>query len=398
MKRKWIVWVVALLLLALLATAVGRAVVKRRAEVAALASAASAPVAAALELADTDLVTVRSAEVARTLEVNGSVKAVSSAVLKARVAAEVRAIAVREGDAVRAGQVLVQLDTTEFDWRLRQAEQTAEAARAQLDIARRALDNNRALVAQGFISPTALDNSIANEAAAQANLRAAQAAVEIARKARNDATLVAPIAGLVSQRLVQPGERVGVDAKLLEIVDLSKVELEAAVAPEDVAQLKPGARASLAIDGVADAIGATVARISPAAQPGSRAVMVYLAVDRHPALRQGLFARARIELERRTVRAVPASALRLDQARPYVLLVDGPRVVLRSVAPGLRGMAGGVEMVEVGDALPEGARVLAGSVGLVRDGTPVRVTPSAPQARAAAAASGPAPATASAAR
>lgn len=391
MKRKWIVWLVVLVLLALLATAVGRAVVKRRADVAAMAAAASAP-AAALELTDTDLASVRTADVARTLDVSGSLEAVSSAVVKAKVAAEVRSISVREGDAVKAGQVLVQLDTTEFDWRLRQAEQTAEAARAQVDIARRALDNNRALVAQGFISPTALDNSVANEAAAQANLRAAQAAVEIARKARSDATLVTPIAGRVSQRLVQPGERVGVDSRLLEIVDLSKVELEAAVAPEDVAALRPGARATVSIDGVAEAIGASVARISPAAQPGSRAVMVYLAVDRHPALRHGLFARARIELERRTVRAVPASALRLDQARPYVLLVDGSRVVQRYVGPGLRGMAGAVEMAEVGDALPEGARVLAGSVGLVRDGTPVRVTSPPPGAQAAAASSGTPPA------
>jgi len=366
-----VAWVVALLVLVLAALALTRAIVQRRA-------AGTAPPGVstpALELADSDLVTAERIEIARALDVSGSLKAVSSAIVKARVAGEVRSIAVREGDTVRAGQVVVQMDSTEFDWRVRQADQTAQAARAQLEIARRSLENNRALVAQGFISPTALETSASNEAAAQANLQAALAAVELARKARADTALTAPISGQVSQRLVQPGERVAVDVRLLEIVDLSKIELEAAVAPEDVAQLKMGARATLAIDGVGDAIGARVARINPSAQVGSRAVMVYLAVDAHPALRQGLFARGRIEIERGTVLAVPLSALRTDQVRPYVLLVDGDKVRQRPVTPGLRGVANGTDMVAVGDAVAPGARVLAGSVGVVRDGTPVRVTP-----------------------
>lgn len=297
----------------------------------------------------------------------------NSAIVKSRVAAEVRSITVREGDTVRAGQLLAQLDTTEFDWRLRQAEQQAAAARSQLEIAERQLTNNKALVAQGFISPTALESSVSSTSGAKATLEAALAAVELARKARADATITAPIAGQVSQRLAHPGERVAVDARLLEIVDLSRLEVEAAVAPQDVAGLRVGAPATLRLDGLAEPARARVARINPAAQAGSRTVPVYLAVDGHPALRQGLFVRGTIELERRDALVVPASALRLDQARPYLVRVEGSKA--RQVQPelGLRGEAGGRAMVELRAGLADGDRVLAGSVGLVRDGTALRL-------------------------
>ena len=361
--------------LPLLAVAVVGVFVARAQHTRSTAAHGALPVSApALELSDADLVTVQRTELVRSLDVSGSLKAVNSAVVKARVAAEVRQVAVREGEAVSRGQVLVQMEATELDWKLRQAEQSAAAARAQLDIARRALQNNRALVAQGFISATALDNSAASEATAQANLQASLAAVELARKARADAVLTAPISGIVSQRLVEPGERAGVDARLLEIVDLSRIELEAGVPAEDVGALRIGAPAALRVDGIAEPIAAHVARINPSAQPGSRAVMVYFAVDGHPALRQGLFARGRVELERRAVLAVPASAIRTDEARPYVLVVDGERIVRRLVEPGLTGEVAGRTMREVEPGLPEGARLLAGEIGAVSEGTPVRLS------------------------
>ncbi len=378
--KRWLKWLIPVVAVAVLGGFVARALQARKAEQAPLLAQRAV---VALDLAASDMVSARQLELTRTLEVSGGLKAVDSAVIKAKVAAEVKSLTVREGDAVKRGQVLGQLDTTELDWKLRQAEQTAGSTRAQADIAKRALENNRALVAQGFISPTGLETSVSNDVAAQANLQAAMAAVALARKARGDSTLVSPIAGLVSQRLVQVGERVSVDAKLLEVVDLSKLELEAAIAPEDVVALSIGRPATLQVDGISQPVTAKVARINPSAQVGSRSVMVYLAVDPQPALRQGLFAKGRIATTAKTALAVPLTAVRTDQSLPYVLQVLDDKAQLRTVQLGQRGEVDGQPWVEITSGLSDGARVLSGSAGLVRDGTPVRVLAPSPAPGAA---------------
>jgi membrane fusion protein (multidrug efflux system) len=385
--KRWIKW--TLVGVAALVLAAGAAQIVKARRMQAVTAAAPASAAPALELGSADVTTARVLPLTRTLAVSGGLKAVNSAVVKTKIASEIKSLTVREGDTVKAGQVIGQLDTVEFEWRVKQAEQTAVAARAQLDIAQRALANNRALVAQGFISATGLETSVSNEAGAQASYQAAIAAAELARKARADAILIAPIGGIVSQRLAQPGERVAVEAKVVEIVDLSRIELEAAVAPEDVGAVQVGQRARLAVDGLAEPAIATVVRINPSTQSGTRAVMVYLALQPQPGLRQGLFARGGIELQRRQALVAPLSAVRVDQARPQVLIVQGGQARLRAVELGARGEApidGRLEAaVELVGGVAAGDVLLRGSVGALRDGTPLKLASVAAPATPAAA-------------
>ncbi|MES2889704.1 MAG: efflux RND transporter periplasmic adaptor subunit [Pseudomonadota bacterium] len=352
-------------------------------------SAASAPGGMALPsgpgvlLADSDVWVVRPQTLTRSLRVSGTLKAVDTALVKAKVAAEVKSLSVREGDAVKAGQVIGQLDTTELELRLRQAEQAAATSRAQADIARRTLDNNRALVAQGFISATGLETSVSNDAAAQATYQSALAAAALARKGRDDAVLRAPMAGRISQRLVQPGERVPLDARLVEIVDLRRMELEASLPPEDVEQVRLGQTARLQVDGVGEPLRAEVVRVNPSTQAGTRSVLVYLALrwerpgEPPLAVRQGQFAQGSIELERQDALAVPVDLVQMEpgpEPRGQVLaLVDG-RVRRTSVQLGAQGeiMGAGNERqsaVVVRRGLSEGMVLLRPSVGQLSDGT-----------------------------
>jgi len=384
-RRRLLRWGAVLLAIVVLGAWLARTLAERGRAASAPASPASAA-ALAIELAPIDVALAQSTLLTQTLDVSGSLRAVHSAVVKARVSAEVRTLDAREGDRVTAGQLLGRLDATESDWRLRQSEDQARSAEAQLDIATRTLDNNKALVAQGFISRNALETSASSEAAARATLQAARAAAELARKTVRDTEIRAPIAGLVSQRLVQPGERVAVDTRLVEIVDLSRIELEAAVAPADVLALRVGQQARVTIDGLPERLAARVARINPSAQSGTRTVMAYLEVAPHPALRQGLFARGNVELTVRRALVVPAGAVRFDQTRPYVLALEGGRAVEHQVTLGQRGDAelGGQReaAIEITDGLAAGTQVLRGTVGSLRAGTPLRLAGAAPASAA----------------
>lgn len=335
---------------------------------------ATAPLAEpVIELAAADLARVEARELLQSVPVSGSLRAVNAAMVRVRVPGELQGLAVREGDTVRAGQVLAQIDPTESRARLQQAREQADAARAQVELAQRQWDNNRALVDQGFISRTALEASQSNLGAAQANHKAALAALELARKVLDDSVLRAPIAGVVSQRLAQPGERLPVDARVVEIVDPRQLELEATLTAADSVRLRVGQVAALTVEGAPGSVAARVARINPSAQAGSRSVVAYLSVQAQAGLRQGLFAQGQVETGRLQALAVPLSAVRNDKPSPYVQVIEADRIVHRNVQTGVRSTHEGETLVAV-EGLAAGALALRGHVGALREGTRVKLS------------------------
>jgi len=185
--------------------------------------------------------------------------------------------------------------------------------------------------------------------------------------------LKAPIAGLVSQRLAQPGERVAVDAKVIEIVDLSRLELEATLAASDSVSVRVGQQAQLQIEGRSTPVNAKVVRINPSAQAGSRSVLAYLEVEDVSGLRQGLFAQGTLGTGQVTALAVPLSAVRTDKPSPYVQVVENNLVTHKAVDTGVRGDAEGEAMVAV-KGIVAGASVIKGALGPLREGTQVKFT------------------------
>jgi RND family efflux transporter MFP subunit len=367
--KRWIKWMVIAVIVALLAAGAVRTLAARKASKDALeAQQAAQKTQASVELAPADLVIVKNVELSQGLEISGPLKAANSAFVKVRVAGELQGLTVREGDFVKAGQVIARVDSTEYQARVRQAQQQAESAKAQVDIAKRSFDNNQSLVNQGFISKTALDSSIATLASAEATYRAAQAGAEVATKSLDDTVLRAPIAGQIAQRLSQPGERVAIDARVVEIVDVSRMELEASLSAADSLSVKVGQTAQLTVEGSSKPLAAKVARVNPSAVAGSRAVLAYLAVEPGAGLRQGLFAQGNLATGSLRSLAVPLNAVRTDKPLPYVQWINKGQVAHASVTLGARGEAAGVTMVGVA-GVAENSEVLNGTVGPVREGT-----------------------------
>ncbi|RYF32362.1 MAG: HlyD family efflux transporter periplasmic adaptor subunit, partial [Comamonadaceae bacterium] len=179
---------------------------------------------------------------------------------------------------------------------------------------------------------------------------------------------------------VQSGERVSIDTRVIEVVDLRKIEVEATLSAADSVAVRVGQRATLQIEGsgVDAATGAdrnvtaTVVRVNPSAQAGSRSVLVYLRLDRSAGFRQGLFAQGRIDVGRNTALALPLSAVRIDKPAPYVQVVADNRIAHRAVETGQRGNVDGQTMVAV-TGIADGTLVVAGTLGPLREGTAVRL-------------------------
>ncbi len=330
---------------------------------------------ASIELLAADVTRTEARALQRNLRVSGSLRAVSLATVKARAAGELRDLLVREGESVRAGQVLAHIEPTELNLRVLQATENVSAARGQLDIAKKNLDNSKTLFERGFISATSLQNAEAQTMTAQANVNANIAALNLTRKALADAEVRAPINGIIAARLVQTGERVALDTRLLDIVDISQLELEATVPATDIAQVRIGQAVSLKAEGVETPISGRIVRISPANQAGSRSYLVYAQVDnRDGRLRAGLFAEARITLETRPAAlTVPGTAVRtLSNGKTMVYLIEQGKLVERAVRTGMTSDDNG-GLIEVSEGLAAGDTVVRINLGALRSGSSVNI-------------------------
>jgi RND family efflux transporter MFP subunit len=333
----------------------------------------SAPTA--LEFLASEVVTTEPTELRQVMQLTGTLRAVDQVTVKAKVAAEVRAVMVREGEPVKAGQVVVKLDTSEYEARVAQARGNLNNARAQMEIASKARDNNLALVEKGFISKNASDNSASQYAAAKASVDSAQGALDIVLKSLNDTVSRAPISGLVSMRHVQPGEKVAMDSRLLEIVNLQQLELEAAVPSSEISKVAIGQKVELRIEGLSQRFDGKVVRINPATQAGSRSVPVYVQVaNPQNLLRVGMFADGRLLLSSKAgVVTLPQSAVRQVNNGGFVFAIVNNKIERLPVTLGNTGLVGDDHHIEITSGLEFGAQVIRADMGNLTPGTPVRV-------------------------
>ena len=333
--------------------------------------AAAAPVA---EFLPNDLYVVEPGALERSLPLTGSLTPLTEATVKAKVAGELMAVTVREGESVKQGQVLARIDLTEVGAKVAAREADVAAAKAQLVWAEKNRNQQKALLEKSFISQSAFDNIQSNYEVAVAKLHAADAELVVARKSQGDAVLVAPFSGIVSLRHAQPGERVALDAKVISIVDLSQLQLEASVPPAAIGQVRIGQTMNFRVEGFGEReFAGRIERINPAATAGSRSISVYAVIDnREGLLRGGMFAQGALTLSRvDNALAVPASAVREEIGQTFVYAIQDGMVKRKNVKVGAPDPAGRVQVLE---GLAAGDRIVRVNLGSLREGVTARLS------------------------
>ena len=311
----------------------------------------------------------------------GNLRSRQGVMLRPEVSGRVSQIFFRDGDRVRKGQLLVQLDD---QLPLAQVKQS----QAELSIATANHKRNQDLVAQNFISQRSVDESAANLEVAQAKLALSQATAARLR-------IVAPFDGLTGIRLINPGDYLKDGADIVNIEDIEAVYVDFRLPERFQAKIKRGQRASVDLDALPGRkFVAVVSAIDPLIDANGRSVGVRACIDnRQLQLRPGMFARVNAVFgERANAKVVPEEAIVPLGGRQYVIrVVDGPdkdsKVSQRvEVKLGIR-RPGRVEIVE---GLNEGDTVVvAGQQRLQRDGSPLRINDVARGAGGAGASGGP---------
>jgi RND family efflux transporter MFP subunit len=223
--------------------------------------------------------------------------------------------------------------------------------------------------------------SLVDACRADAARDGAEALLSQARKALADTRILAPMTGIVAQRFVQPGEKISPDGRIVSIVDLSRIELEAAVPASEIASVKIGQRAQIRIEGMAQPSSARVLRINPSTAAGTRSVTVYLGLDKvDERLRAGMFAQGSLTVDERDgLLLVPLSALRERGSQRHVYLIENGRIVERSVETGLidesaSAPGGFIGVAEIRSGLNAGDQIIRQNLGQLSPGARARIT------------------------
>jgi RND family efflux transporter MFP subunit len=343
-----------------------------------------------------------------TVLASGSVEARETSNVAFQVPGKVARVAVEEGAPVRQGQLLAELDPADYEYGVQAATGQvgmAEAASRKAQTGARAQELERARIAlqraedeyrrmkQLYDAKALAPNDFQkveaacmmarqqyseahegarreDKAAARSAVEQAQAGASVARKRLADTKLLAPIAGMIARRGVNPGETIGAGMPVFTIVDLNPVKVRVGVPETDIARVRAGQAASVLIPAMAErSFEGRVGLVGIAAEPASRTYTVKILVPNpNHILRAGMIAEAQIRTDVAVeALTLPGEAVMRDPQGAtlvYLYFPERRRVYARRV------QAGGVEgrEVEIRSGLNGGELVVVAGQQLVREG------------------------------
>lgn len=314
-----------------------------------------------LVLGSRDVAVATMQPIAAGITVTGSLDAAERVQVTSQIAGMIERIAVDRGTPVRRGQFLAAIDARAVGAQVASAQAALASAERDLSAAD-TLYKAGALSERDFVQ-------------ARVGRDAARAQVAQVREMLSRGTITSPITGVVSERLVEPGEVVQVASKMFTIVNTTALELAGRVAPDAIGGVRIGQPVQLSLDAYPGrTVEGRVARIEPVAETGTRQVAVYVRVPNGDGqLVAGLFATGTILRAGASapVLTVPGSAVRMDGDIAVVFAILDGRVVRTPVVTGQRDPS--ADRVEIRSGLSEGTRVVLDPSPALASGTAVRL-------------------------
>ena len=298
----------------------------------------------------------------------GTVRSRQSVMLRPEVSGRIAHIGFKDGAVVKRGQVLVRLDDTLQKAELSQAE-------AQLSIAQANLRRNQELVAQNFVAQRVLDES-------QASLQVAQAQVALAKARLERMVMRAPFDGVAGLKLVDVGAYVKDGADLVNIEDMSALQVDYRLPERYQTKVMPGQSVEMTLDGLpSEKLKARIVAVDPLLDANGRSLLVRAALPGKAdgSVRPGMFARLTTVFDVfENAMVVPEEAIVPQGGKQFVFRIEkeGEGETAKSLSKRVEVQVGARRgaMVQIsGDIQPGDTVVLAGQQRLQKDGTAVRV-------------------------
>jgi membrane fusion protein (multidrug efflux system) len=317
------------------------------------------------------------------IQVTGDLLAKEEASVAAEVSGHVTGVLADEGDAVEAGDAVMEIDPERRHLQLEHQRARLEEAEAQLAEQERETKRVRSLYSRNVASQSQLDQAELQLRLARAGLRASRAELGLVSRALRDASVSAPFSGLIARRYASVGEFVSVGQPLFDLVALDPIEVEFRVPERDASRVSLGQRIDVRVAPFPDEVfSALVSVISPRIDVRTRTLRIKgLLANDDGRLRPGFFVRADLGVsERSSIPMVPEDAI-LQRADGAIVfrLVEGNRVERRSLVTGVfkDGYVEVVDGLEIGDrVVVRGQTALVeGAVVSLRDHTGAPSTP-----------------------
>ena len=331
-------------------------------------TAASAPLLISTE----DLHTVRNSALTSGPSITGTIQPDRRADLRAEVSAIVVRVLKENGDAVRRGDLLVQLDDTAIRDGLASAEAASRSAAQSFEQAQRQFERMKTLRGSGMASAQQLDDAEGRRNGGQSDVEAAKARAVVARQQLQRTEVRAPFDGIVSDRKVSAGDTAQIGKELLKVIDPTSMRFEALVSADHVGEVKAGQGVHFRVNGYGEQeFAGKVRRVNPAANPTTRQVevLVDFVGDKQPRL-AGLYAEGRLETASRSSLTVPATAVVRDGDKVSAFRLKDNKLQKVPLAIAERDARSGDYVVTGG--LAEGDQVIRHPTATLKDGQPVQ--------------------------